>query len=678
MKPVCIILLISLYVFAGKSALTAVYEAMGIDPMPGILHRTPALRQENYSRVRRRNDSTLSGWFSTTSLRSIHPQSYFEAARFLEPLLDSARAQTQLSTPPLYKESPLGGKGVVLGVVDVGFDYTHPAFRDTTGQLRILAAWDQQSTEGPTPSPWEYGSEYRGEREIRAAKHDSQRESSHGTHVAAIMGGSLVKGAESYQGVAPEGGFVFVTTDFSEVGIVDAVEYIFAEAERLNLPAVVNLSLGSSFGPHDGTSFVDRMHKKYNGPGRIIVSAAGNSGHHRRFVQGRVKEDTPFKTVTPLPWRSKYVDFWIEEGANIEVTPSLYTMDGVRKHTLKPFTPGIPYADTLVSGDDTLQIFGGYEKENPFNQKMNYLFLLRNNESSLYTRYYFGVTITGAAGSIMGWNAYYSSFLSLGKEGYQRGDTVHTLIDGGGTSPGALTVGAWVSKDSFINTAGKKQEVNHPERLFDKAHFTSIGPTIDGRNKPEITAPGHGVVSAYNSFNTTHTDSSQVVARIPYESRTYSYGVKSGTSMATPFVSGAAALLLEIDATLSRETILEILYESARRDEYTGPARNASYDSWGAGKIDVAKAIMEAAARKDGSRDEPLLLLDEILWYNNQLFTTSKEIHSVEVYTVKGRRIMKKEVSPRRLLSLAHISPQILFLRFHTTRGTVETRIRVR
>ena len=154
------------------------------------------------------------------------------------------------------------GTGVLIGVVDTGFDLSHPAFRDSQGALRVAGLLDQTSgnreyTSAQLESGWQ-----------RAAR-PGRDEDGHGSHVAGIAGGSAVAG---FEGVAPGARFLLVKTDFLNTD--SAVSWIFRKAG--NQPCVINMSLGHHFGAHDGTDQEERLHRTLVGPGKLIVVAAGN------------------------------------------------------------------------------------------------------------------------------------------------------------------------------------------------------------------------------------------------------------------------------------------------------------------------------------------------------------------------------------------------------------------
>ncbi len=190
------------------------------------------------------------------------------------------------------------GEGVIIGIVDTGIDYKHEDFiDDTTGESRILYIWDQTDTTGAdTPIEYNYGSEWTQTQinnEIDGSPAGIVREkdtNGHGTHVAGIAAGdgSATDGDEpagKYKGMAPKSELIIVKVDLTDDSyIIDGVNYIFSKAATLGKPAVVNLSLGTHLGPHDGTSALDQAMdssiqvSSSESKGRVVVVAAGNEG----------------------------------------------------------------------------------------------------------------------------------------------------------------------------------------------------------------------------------------------------------------------------------------------------------------------------------------------------------------------------------------------------------------
>jgi subtilisin family serine protease len=176
----------------------------------------------------------------------------------------------------------LNGAGVLVGDVDSGVDYDHGDFQNPNGTTRLINIWDQTDAGGPAPAGYPYGSEWTPA-DINSHVAREIDDDGHGTHVLGIAGGdgSATGGvvpAFTYPGVAPKADLVMVKTDYYDTGIIDGVAYIMDRATALGKHAVVNISLGSLFGPKDGTSPFEAGLNALTGPGRIVVVSAGNEG----------------------------------------------------------------------------------------------------------------------------------------------------------------------------------------------------------------------------------------------------------------------------------------------------------------------------------------------------------------------------------------------------------------
>jgi len=276
-------------------------------------------------------------------------------------LLDSSVVDIRVSglrtlTPPPFKGKT--GKGVVVGIVDTGVDFDHPDFR-TTGSTRIVGYWDQTS-EYPAKSPHtqssliglDYGVEWTPSDILNPSPSYPWPQSNdldgHGTHVAGIAAGNgrsqlgCFDGNVGYVGVASEADLCVVKVPISrrnlalETAIEDGVNYVFQKARALHKPAVVNLSLGTNRGAHDGTSPLDFYLNYLTEPGidiqrapgdsaRIIVAAAGNDAYSRRHasfdkVAGtRLEFEVP--NYTQRPGAVDHVDLqgWFSASDSFEV-----------------------------------------------------------------------------------------------------------------------------------------------------------------------------------------------------------------------------------------------------------------------------------------------------------------------------------------------------------------------
>ena len=152
------------------------------------------------------------------------------------------------------------GTNIILGEVDTGIDWTSSDFKNPDGTTRILNIWDQ-NVPGTPPASFSYGTEWTAA-QINAGTCTHHDIYGHGTHVmgtAAGNGSATGNGQPAFQfmGMAPRADIIVVATDFTTASILDGVNYIFQKAAAAGKNAVVNLSLGTQYGAHDGSEVFD-------------------------------------------------------------------------------------------------------------------------------------------------------------------------------------------------------------------------------------------------------------------------------------------------------------------------------------------------------------------------------------------------------------------------------------
>lgn len=490
------------------------------------------------------------------------------------------------------------GAGVVVGVVDAGFDYMHAAFRrPADGALRIKRVWEQSATTldgASAPAKYGYGIELNTPELIEKAQGDSDS-NSHGTHVAAIAAGSDAYKDGAYVGNAPDADIVLVALDLNastNADISNAVQYIFDYADEVGKPCVVNLSLGNQDGPHDGTSTFDTMTDAMQGPGRLIVGAAGNhrtDAFHidhtfatadaaplRTFVKYKVAPSNSVSGGTIEIWGEKGVDFTVDIAAY-----STFNKKDARSTTVYP-AEGVTDVDFGKYATGTWKVAS---EVSPLNGKPHVV--LTSALTSIRNNYAIALTVTPkTAGRVNIWSD--NTYLALESrdiEGFSAPDAASsTLCEIGGTGKRILTVGSYTTRNEYTTNGG--QQATLQETVGDLSSFSSYGPTVDGRMKPNITAPGCFIISAVSN-----NDASGNLMYAEYNEnfgRYNQYGYMQGTSMASPFVAGIVATWLQAYPQLTPEQLHEIVQNTARKDSFTATAPD---NNWGYGKINALDGL---------------------------------------------------------------------------------------
>jgi len=517
--------------------------------------------------------------------------------------LDMARAATNVDQVQegTNLPAPFMGKNVLIGIIDSGIEYGHIDFYNSAGtSLRIKRVWDQNIA-GTPPANFTYGTEYTTQEAILAAKFDNRTET-HGTHVTGIATGADKNNNSKYYGVAPEADIAMVSYNLNEqtsdnVSITDGVKYLYDYATKLNEPCVVNMSLGSHVGPHDGTSAFDRACDLMEGKGRLLVGAVGNEGNDSLHISqtftstnNTLKSFFSYFEDTSL---IGYTDIWGDANNTFSVRVVVYNKaTSTEVYTTPTFNAATSGSKTvtLTSDNGAIGSIQIYTERNALNNKPNAF--VTTNMTDINPGNYIGLIITAQNGTVNAWaDDYYSFFKKNNISGWTAGDSNNSMGEIGGTGKKIISVGAYVSKTRFTTAAGKTYDTF--ESLNHIASFSSTGPTIDGRTKPDIAAPGSVVVSAYSSAIITDPNySSYIVERNMVNGNTYNYGQLEGTSMASPMVTGILATWLQAKSDLSPEEVRTVLQQTSISDFFTGTIPAAGSNTWGFGKIDAYNGII--------------------------------------------------------------------------------------
>lgn len=522
----------------------------------------------------------------------------------VRPMMDVARAEAgadlvRSAAAPL--ERAYKGKGVIVGVVDQGFEYTHLAFKAEDGTTpRIMQAWNQKYNPANPDSPegFSYGTEYRTWNEMQRVDNDYQYDTLHGTHVAGIAAGADI--TTPYYGVATESDLVFVTYDTTADQIVDGVKYIFDYADRVGKPCVINLSIGMHTGPHDGTSLTDQALDAMTGPGRIIVGAVGNEGTTAMHVGKRVTPDDPMKVIPSFydqATKQFVCDFWGQPGKKYSIQP-------IAVNSLKGSIVG--YGEIMSSDeyDTKRSVFTMADNGITGYVDVTACHDLDNGRGNFYisgvaseqgTGRMLGLLITTEDDEcyVDGWHSYireFSASTNCVKQGFTPGDYTSLAGEIGGTGRNVISVGSYNSRFTYKSVEGIEYAIGgQGYTMSDLSPFSSNGPTSDGRMKPDVCAPGFGVVSAVQR----HAVQTGTCAYISKDAKgnSYYYDMNAGTSMAAPYVTGSVALWLEARPELTPDEVRNILKTSCRQDAFTASAPDSR---WGYGKIDTYAGLLAA------------------------------------------------------------------------------------
>lgn len=610
------------------------------------------------------------------------------------------------------------GEGVVVGIIDYGFDYTHPTFYNQDySENRISRVWEQNNDKGNPPvinGIPQFGTEIIGVNDIVAEGRDWD-DKSHGTHVAGIAAGSGGSYNSLYRGVAYNSEIVLVSPKGNPydgtfvTNLILGIEYIFNYAKSVNKPAVVNLSLGSHYGPHDGSSYFDRMLDtgiSSIGPGYIVVGAAGNEGVKKLHISKSFSENDDtllsfldinesYGNIPPSQLVSADnninqviygVDIWGEINNDFEVAVNIYrNLENYEElisytdyfSTNNPCAPCIsafPLYDGDVTSEQDPAIVEISTEKTP-NGKPHALVTINN---SLQDDNFHKVLIevkSNSGGTVHAWeykndNTGLINFTDLDKPGATDGNTDYTVGEIGGTSNSIISVGSFKSRECFEQYYNNNvEDCQFPSyQLLDISEFSSKGPTVDGRIKPDITAPGQKLVSSISNFDSNYSQngrySDRVVSDITFGSNQWFFGAMQGTSMSSPLVAGVVALILEADSTLDFSDIKAILQNSAYTESIESSIPN---NIWGFGLVDAYEAIQNIESSLSSNKFNDI----ELLTYPNptsSIINIEQDFKTAKVYDISGKELLK---STSKTIDLSELPSSIYLLRLYDNSNKV-------
>lgn len=557
-----------------------------------------------------------------------------EAQSGTRPLLDITAAKTGADLVHAGTRLPqaFDGSGVVVGLQDVGFDLTHPTFRTADGsRLRIKRFWDQLSTD---ESQLYVGADYTDEASL-LAKGESRDQSiiSHGTYTAGIAAGT---GWQSpYRGIAPASDICLVSnavtddrplisdTDLDKYTYAtDALgfKYIFDYAESLGRPCVINFSEGSLQDFRGDDVLYYETLSRLTGPGRILVVAAGNRGGQRGYFHkpvGQISAGTFIRrsgnsVAFTVKWRDRaqlrltaygterrVLNVELGDAADAGSGSSADGGDGTSDGGNG--TPDGGDADT--SDDDSSATWSFACDGVAYEVKVG-------SYRSCYDEADGVADVTVTSSTAGGMSSLPFSVEAVGAEadvefyltsGYlttnalapelSAGDNTHCILSPG-SAPCVICVGATTYRTSFVNVAGEVQtSANGSNGML--APYSSLGPTFDGRRKPDVVAPGTNVISSYGSTFISQPGDPIAHSRVstfPFEGRTYGWQADTGTSAAAPVVAGTIALWLQANPQLTPDDVREVLAATCKRSEWL--TSSCGPDDYGYGEIDAYRGLL--------------------------------------------------------------------------------------
>jgi len=525
-----------------------------------------------------------------------------EARASARQLLDTATIV--INALPVYENAPthqaFTGEGVVVGLMDIGFDLTHPNFynRDRT-HTRISAIWDQLSTD-TLGSAFPVGREYVGSEAVLAHARSTDGEiQTHGTHTLGIAAGT---GFDTpYRGVAFDSDICLVSnieesdTAYYEPGdkyvhsnALDALgfKYLFDYADQQGKPCVASFSEGYPPYFDEEDSLYSAVLDSLTGPGHIIVASAGNEGLVKSYVekQPETKESGAF-----IRCYGDEAEYRIKGHGDSKLHLYRYGKEtDVPSDTLTIELAALPYEtevkDSLICNGDSLTI-ALYRKRSTYKPDDVWYVTLYGN-LPLNQLSPLALTIEGD---------HHAEVFGHSSAAFQDNDADHRWQDAQaghnifapGSFKSVVCVGATSYREAMTNMWGGPHKAHQGTVIGRVSPYSSTGPTIDGLLKPDVVAPGTYVISSFSHFCPIRYS---MMAESEFHGIAYPWGLETGTSMSAPLVAGTIALWLQAKPTLTTDEIREIFHRTCQHPD---PEMSYPNDIYGYGEIDAYRGLLD-------------------------------------------------------------------------------------
>ena len=574
-------------------------------------------------------------------------------------LLSKAHASTGVDKIHLGTglTQPYTGKGVAIGVLDGGFDPNHIMFLDAQGKSRFKMI-GYAAKEGDNLT-------YLTTPEQIAAYQTDDKEETHATHVSGMAAGNYQGSSFQIKGVAPEADLLMGPIPYYESDYEMFDKMVNWCKDNGGKRLVVNMSYGANAGSHDTTdpevAIMDEFIKKYD---VVNCIAAGNEADYdivqRRTFTGVDGETMKAAYVSDLDADGEmdvteiYNYFTVTQPEKqVEIDVVLYNVNTGNISNTYTFV-NAKYPNGRKNQTYSNKLFKGtvsVTAENIANGMKGYVLNI-SDITLIKENYALGYVVRAKEGQTVTSYLESTTVFDTDIKGCDKDITHDGTINSIACGTEAIVVGAYNTVNSYKaidgNTYGVKDNfgsVKYGKNVGDIAFFSSYGKLADGRELPHVCAPGLFVQSSLSRYTENYEE--DVMRQEIVGGTTYEFGPMSGTSMATPYMSGVCALWLEADPTLTHTQIREIAQKTALSDNYCTTnnhyTRAGDGNQAGSGKVDAYKGLKlildnkaSGLAKIEKGKDFMIRALND---YTFEAYTAGAVAMSAALYSSQGHLV---------------------------------------
>ena len=575
-------------------------------------------------------------------------------------LLSKAHASTGVDKIHLGTglTQPYTGKGVAIGVLDGGFDPNHIMFLDAQGKSRFKMI-GYAANEGDKLT-------YLTTPEQIAAYQTDDKEETHATHVSGMAAGNYQGSSFQIKGVAPEADLLMGPIPYYESDYEMFDKMVNWCKDNGGKRLVVNMSYGANAGSHDTTdpevAIMDEFIKKYD---VVNCIAAGNEADYdivqRRTFTGVDGETMKAAYVSDLDADGEmdvteiYNYFTVTQPEKqVEIDIVLYNVNTgniTNSNTWHFVNASYPNGRKDTYKNKYFKGSVSVAAEDIGNGMKGYVLNI-SDITFIKDNYTLGYVVRAKEGQTVTSYLESTTVFDTDIKGCDQDITHDGTINSIACGTETIVVGAYNTANSYKaidgNTYGVKDNfgsVKYGKNVGDIAFFSSYGKLADGRELPHVCAPGLFVQSSLSRY--TENNEEDVMRKETVGGTTYEFGPMSGTSMATPYMSGVCALWLEADPTLTHTQIREIAQKTALSDNYCTTnnhyTRAGDGNQAGSGKVDAYKGLKlildnkaSGLAKIEKGKDFMIRALND---YTFEAYTAGAVAMSAALYSSQGHLV---------------------------------------
>lgn len=530
------------------------------------------------------------------------------------------------------------GKGVMIGILDSGFDPNHPMFLDKEGNSRFKVIKNGSNSPITDAS------------DIKSFTTDYNR-SSHATHVCGIAAGLYIGDDFQIQGVASGTDLAMGPLPLSAADL-SYVKYLAEYCKNNNERLVINMSFGDAMGPHDGSDiFSQALSQLIEDYDIVVCACAGNNSENNIVAKHTfTNEGESMKALFDLRESDNQISCYIATKTSSPINMDIVAVNKLNNEIVYRYPiikdgqeQNVNINDDYGKGDITIMSETINDGLKGFVVSSDYIYGKDG--------YGFGFVINSEEGQAVScYSEQYMPFVT-NVTSWKQDITSNGTVTNTACAKGLIVVGAYNSCTSTTYKSGSSTNLlkEHGEewgtKVGDISYFSGYGDLYNGEALPHICAPGSILESSFNTYCTKGTHKKYITRTSTFNNKDYSFCSMKGTSMSSPYMAGVAALWLEANPMLTHQEIKEIAMKTAINDEACNEGNHFIDEGRqaGAGKIDAYAGLMYILGENETTLiktpEEKSFLIRQIANGTYEAFQAGATTMSATLYNMDGKVI---------------------------------------